>query len=318
MLELMTLINDNAPEIIERKLIVSLKEFIDKNAINEKQAYQHLCWILKFIRFHNGQHPSLLSKVDIESFISSLAAESVHQEAIQHKAFKAMIFLYHEFLNVEIGTCQFLQAKRRKGFGDRFNPNTCLRVLEHMQGSSLLMAKVAYYCKLRLKTVANLKVSNVDIKKNIICVYDQSKTLKYKVNIPLKIILELRIQKMRANQYLDSLKKANKRSEQSNLFLDENDFLFPSPSHLTTSCNNDTQLNILKNDISLAIKQQFRHTPAKKLANVANAQVLKTRVLFNPAQSRSHSISSDKHIPQASFNFRNIETSHKSLKHGTA
>jgi len=299
MLALNTLINQNSSKVIEQTLIQSLKSFAKQTGLSEYKSHQHLFWILQFIRFHNGLHPTSLNKADIESFLSSLATEKNYQQSIQTKAFNSMKYLYEEFLKIPIGECQYINNKKRRGYSDHIDPICCISVINSLNGATSLMAKLAYYCKIKLKEVVNLKVSDLDLKKNTISIRNNNGSIKYKANIPLAYILDLRIQKMRAHQIskrsnFRNLKKNRRLQNESveltnqvkqfNLFSSRDDFLFPLQDHdMDNHSAAESQLSILKSELKLSLNQYFQ--------SAQNTSVL---------SSRKKSIQSSFHFQQSS------------------
>jgi len=308
MLNLNTLIHDTSAETQLKKLINALKAFALKNELTELTTKNRLIWIIRFIRFHNRQHPAGLSPTDVESYLSSLAVEYNYNQAIQSQALDAIQFLYRDFLQIELGTLQYSRTKTRRGFSNRFGDFQCRAVLNRMQGSSLLMAEVAVLGKLKLFEVINLKLADVDIKKNRIDIRSANGEIKFSLNIPLPLILNLRIQLMRVrqliqikNQQFSSIKQINP----SSLSVDnqdpsqdkENEYLFP-----VANCENphissrSMQLALLKNDISIAVKQYSRTTEFIKRDKTNLEQLGYSRLVSEPSKIEKP--------PQTSFNFK--------------
>ncbi|MBV1908610.1 MAG: phage integrase N-terminal SAM-like domain-containing protein [Kangiellaceae bacterium] len=318
MLELNTILNENTPEFIEQKLVHSLKEFFEKKNLPQQLVHQHLFWVIKYVRFHNGQHPSDLTKPDLETFLSSLATVLNLPKATQLKALISLNFIYQEFLGIKLGACQFIEYKNRRGFRDHVNPKCCSAILKHLSGSCLLMAKLAYFCNMKLREVATVKITDIDLKKNTIRVSDLNGNYKYSVNIPMKLILDIRIQKMRTQQakknrhYLNPPPPPTDKNiavatqvnslSQINLFTESKLFLFPYKHEDRSSTqNNEKQLAVLKNDIKLALQRylRFNRIPSLKSEmdindedSILNAQLLRTKFtpmkIAKPHQSAFH------------------------------
>lgn len=319
MLAFNTLINENSPEAIEQKLIFRLKEFANETQLSKQTINQHLFWIIQFVRFHNGLHPSTLNQSDIESFLSSLALEKNYTKSMQEKALHSIKYLYVNFLKINIGECKYLQTKNRNSFKRYFDSNTCHAVLSRMSGSHLLMAKIAYLCQLTLNEVVQLKVSDIDIKKNLISVYKQDGSLKYRATIPLSLILDVRIQKMRANQKNSQFKRQSpfqairtqniyqhtSSQPQFELFSHDDKLLFPISDGLSSSEQTFHKLrSALKNDIKIAIKQYSRIVPLDRHSNkIIGSSKSSHKKIFNFQPTNIESIS----------NFENLTPSMASL-----
>ena len=306
MLALKTIIDDNLPEIQQRKLIDSLRIFANKQELTELEINHLVSWVLRFTRFHSLQHPSNLTKSDVEAFISQLSTEHNYSQAIQLQAIKAITFLYNKFLKINLGDLDYIKLSNRIGFFQRYEREACVAVIDNMQGCSLLMSKLALFGNLKLREVANLKISDINIKENTIKIRNNNGAVKFTINIPFQIILDLRIQLMRSRQ-LNQVSK-NEQSSVSQLHLidslidkeggSKNDFLFSIASLANPIASNSEQiLAILKNDIRIAIKQYSQLSYKQKTIK------LRSMSNSNSASSQARDITSDCKL-QSSFNFK--------------
>jgi integrase len=76
-----------------------------------ERAYVH--WIKRFILFHNKRHPEEMGEAEIGRFLSSLATDSHVSASTQNQALNALLFLYREILNKDIGYVSgVVRAKR--------------------------------------------------------------------------------------------------------------------------------------------------------------------------------------------------------------
>ena len=166
MLSLNRLIQENTAEMQARKLIDRIRIFAQQKRFDEVETNSRINWILRFIRFHNEQHPINLSHSDVESFLSNLATEHNYDSAIQANAVIALKFLYRDFLQIDMNNFHYIKIKTRRGFIDRYGDLHCRAVLNHLQGTSLLMAELVVTGKLKLNEVINLKLTDINIKKN--------------------------------------------------------------------------------------------------------------------------------------------------------
>ena len=270
MIPLATLIQENSPDVQEKKLINGFRAFAQRKNLFEIEINTHIAWILRFIRFHNKQHPTDLSQSDIELFISSLAIEQNYDKRIQSNAANALMFLYRDFLQIDIAKLQYAQLKTRRGFIDRYTKDRCESVLKHLTGTSRLMAELALYCRLKLNQVIGLKLTDIDMKKNRIKVRDKAGNMKFILNIPIHLILDLRIQMMRVRQliqiktrqfsmcYQKDVSKLSSKVRQPSLNI-QDEYLFPiSNTENPHISSRNMQLALLKSDIQTAINRYLR------------------------------------------------------------
>ena len=79
-----------------------------------EETYVH--WIKRFIFFHNKRHPSEMAEPEIARFLSYLATESRVSGSTQNQALNALLFLYHQVLDKEIGYVNgVVRAKKAPG-----------------------------------------------------------------------------------------------------------------------------------------------------------------------------------------------------------
>ena len=120
-------------------------------------------WIKRFLG-HYGmkRHPSEMGAAEVERWLSHLAEKEGVAAATQRQALNAIVFLYRDVLDQELGNIAPVRSKRHR------KPPTVLtkaevgRVLARMQGTHQLMAQLTYGCGLRLMECIRLRVQDVD------------------------------------------------------------------------------------------------------------------------------------------------------------
>jgi integron integrase len=126
-----------------------------------EKAYIH--WIKRFIFFHNKRHPLEMAEIEIGRFLSSLATEGHVSASTQNQPLNALLFLYHEVLNKEIGLVDgVVRAKRSQGVPVVLTKDEVKRVIDHMSGVPRLMALLLYGAGLRLMECCRLRVKDLD------------------------------------------------------------------------------------------------------------------------------------------------------------
>ncbi len=257
MLPLASLIAQQNPQLQIQKLVDSLTHFMQQSQFSQSKTQGYLKWILRFCKFHNYQHPSDLNQWDIESYLSSLAIDGCYEPATQKEAAKAFYFLYQDFLQIPLTKLQYSQIKQRKSLLDRFGYQACQQVIQQLNPTSRLAAELALLGKLKLPQVTRLKLNDIDIKSNRICVRDTQGKAQFHIAIPIKLILDLRIQMMRVKQPFVGHASFNKPKIAA-------DLLFPlTRDQATSESSSSMQLLLIKNDIKMAIKQ-YLNQPQKQ------------------------------------------------------
>src|SRR5262245_36742419 len=75
-----------------------------------EQAYVY--WIERYIRFHHIRHPNTMAKLEVEVFLTHLAVEGRVAASTQNQALAALLFLYEEVLELDIGLLDAVRARR--------------------------------------------------------------------------------------------------------------------------------------------------------------------------------------------------------------
>ena len=250
------------------QLIDQLNQHADGLKLPEQVKKSHASWTLKYLHFYAGRLLTHLGKHEVEAFLSYLAKDLNLDQEKQRSAERTLRFLYQQILNVALGDLHFLRLKQRRGFFSRFGETHCAAVVCHLRGPSQLMAKLAVATHLKLREVVNLRVADIDLKKSQILVRHLDQRVNYIVNIPVQMILELRIQVMKVNHLVrQELEMSSAESRLSaaapgQSSQDHSPYLFPYRyANQGLAGDNPTPLSMLKNDIRLAIQNYLRFIP---------------------------------------------------------
>lgn len=81
--------------------------------MSRRTEKSYLYYIEGFLRFHR-RRPLDMGKIEVEAYLTYLAVEKNVAAATQNLAFCALLFLYREFLEVELEGIAALRAKRPK------------------------------------------------------------------------------------------------------------------------------------------------------------------------------------------------------------
>ncbi len=268
MLPLVKVIAHQSPQLQIQKLVDTLYHFMEQSSIAQNRARSYIQWMLQLSRFHNFQHPSDLCQSDIETYLSSLAIDGSYSPQTQQQAVKAFYFLYEHFLKIPLTNLRYSQIKKRRSFIDRFGAENCQRVVASLKPTSRLIAELALLGKLKLPQVVQLRLADIDIKANRIAVRNAQGKIAFCLPIPLKLILDLRIQLMRVKQ---------SNLEANNLLIPSHKkaLLFPLMNQANDSQSSRSMLLVLvKNDIKMAIAQQPQQKNRSKSAQVLSRRLL--------------------------------------------
>jgi integron integrase len=152
------------------RLIDRLKLHIRSHnlAYTTEKSYVH--WILRFIRFHNKQHPIAMGEEEIENFLSHLACERRCSKGTQRVALNALIYLYREFLHIKISNLNYKMASKPRKVPTVFSPAEAAKVLGLLKGKYALATSLIYGSGLRISEVVALRIKDIDFEMNQIVV----------------------------------------------------------------------------------------------------------------------------------------------------
>ena len=128
--------------------------------IRTEQAY--VDWIRRYILFHGKRHPQEMGKPEVEQFLSHLAVERNVAASTQNQALSAILFLYKEVLEKDIGWLDDMErAKRPARLPVVLTAAEVRAVLAHLEGRHRLMANLLYGAGLRLMECVRLRVKDL-------------------------------------------------------------------------------------------------------------------------------------------------------------
>jgi integron integrase len=125
----------------------------------------YVAWIERYIRFHGLRHPRDMGTAQVAAFLTHLAAEEHVAASTQNQALNALVFLYEQALEIELGRVDALRARRRRRLPLVLSPEEVQRVLVNIHGAGgvfQLMARLLHGCGLRLHECCPLRVKDVD------------------------------------------------------------------------------------------------------------------------------------------------------------
>lgn len=125
-----------------------------------EKTYLH--WVLRFIRFHNRQHPQKLGGQEVSLFLSDLAVQRHCSAGTQRTALNALVFLYKHHLGIELPKINFRYAKRPRRMPTVFGHNEALAVIQQLEGVDKLIARILYGSGLRINEALRLRVKDLD------------------------------------------------------------------------------------------------------------------------------------------------------------
>jgi integron integrase len=155
------------------KLLDQVRETIRRKhySIRTEQAY--IDWVKRFIFFHHKRHPAEMAEREVEQFLNHLAVQKKVAASTQNQALSALVFLYREVLDKEIGWMDNLErAKQPQRLPVVLTETEVRHVLAHLEGRNWLMASLLYGAGLRLMECVRLRIKDIDFQYRQITVRD--------------------------------------------------------------------------------------------------------------------------------------------------
>jgi integron integrase len=177
------------------KLLDVVRDRLRTQHYSARTEAAYLQWIRRYIRFHRGQHPRDLRGPAIEQFLTFLAVERRVSAPTQNQALAAILYLYRNVYDVEIGWIDgVVRAKASEHMPVVLSREEVKRVLGFMTGTEWLICALLYGSGMRLTECLQLRIKDVRFDYKEIAVRN-GKGQKDRVTIlPQQLIPQLQVQ----------------------------------------------------------------------------------------------------------------------------
>jgi integron integrase len=120
-------------------------------------------WVRRYVLFHGKRHPSALGSEAVREFLTHLAVEAHVSASTQNQALAALLFLYREVLEREVGeVAGVVRARAPQRLPTVLTREEVRAVLAGLRGVEWLVAALLYGGGLRLLEALTLRVKDVD------------------------------------------------------------------------------------------------------------------------------------------------------------
>jgi len=157
--------------------VMRFKQF----SLRTESAYWN--WMRQFIFFHGKRHPREMGKAEVEAFLTHLAKDRNVAVSSQNQALNGLVFLYREVLHQpfdQLGNVE--RPHRLPRIPVVLSRTEVTRLLEAMEGTFGLLARLLYGTGLRVMEGLRLRVKDLDFDRGQIVVHD-GKGFKDRVTI---------------------------------------------------------------------------------------------------------------------------------------
>ena len=146
------------------KLLDQVRDVIRRKHFSIRTEQTYVEWIKRYILFHGKRHPNEMAEAEITAFLTHLARAGKVAASTQNQALSALLFLYREVLQQNIGWLDRVErAKRPARLPVVLTKDEVRRLFAHLHGTNRLMAGLLYGSGLRLMECMRLRVKDVDL-----------------------------------------------------------------------------------------------------------------------------------------------------------
>ena len=153
--------NSNTPRLLNQvRDKIRLKHY----SIRTEQAYTE--WVKRFVLFHKKRHPKDMGAGEVEQFLTHLAVAGKVSASTQNQAKSALLFLYRDVLSTDLPWLdEVVVAKGGKRLPVVLTVQEALRLLERINGTSGLIARLLYGSGMRVMEGVRLRVKDIDFER---------------------------------------------------------------------------------------------------------------------------------------------------------
>jgi integron integrase len=159
-------------------------------SLRTEEAY--CSWIKRFMDFHARKDVRAMREPHIEQYLTSLAVDEQVSASTQNQALNAILFLYHDVFQIQIGLLQDLvRAKRTVRIPVVFSKGEIQTILRQLQGTSWLICSLLYGSGMRLLECLQLRIKDVDFLRKQIIVREGKGEKDRVAPLPVSLIPQL-------------------------------------------------------------------------------------------------------------------------------
>lgn len=130
-------------------------------SIRTEKSY--LSWIKRYILFNQKRHPKDMGESEIRKFLNHLAVDRFVSASTQNQALHALLFLYKEVLQNDIGRIEKIErARYTRRLPVVFTQPEARVVLSHLSRISYLICSLLYGSGLRLNEALSLRIKDIE------------------------------------------------------------------------------------------------------------------------------------------------------------
>lgn len=145
------------------KLLDQVRDAVRLKHYAYRTELSYVDWVKRYILFHNKTHPKDMGENEVQAFLTYLASERKVSASTQNQALSALIFLYRNVLHKELDLpTRLITAKRSTHLPTVLTPTEVRNVLQVVEDTTGLIARLLYGSGMRLQECLRLRVKDID------------------------------------------------------------------------------------------------------------------------------------------------------------
>ena len=181
---------------------------LKQKAYRTEQSY--MSWLRDFYAYVKHISPDALTDHHLMEYLSYLAVERHVAKSTQNLAFNALLFFYRNVLDQEVGSIKnVVRAKRGQRLPIVLSRDEVTRLLDNLNDTGLIMAKILYGSGLRSNECIRLRVQDLDFERGFINVRGAKGDKDRQTLLPENIEDELKAHLEKIHRLYENDRKAN-------------------------------------------------------------------------------------------------------------
>jgi integron integrase len=145
------------------KLLDQVRRCARSRHFSPRTEEAYVAWIRRYVRHHRMRHPGEMGAEEAAQFLAHLANEGRVGASTQRQAASAISFLYQDVLGVPIELPRSVRSRlHSKRVPVVLTRDEVRALLEHLSGTTRLVAGILYGSGLRLMEGLRLRIKDVD------------------------------------------------------------------------------------------------------------------------------------------------------------
>ncbi len=177
------------------KLLDQVREAIRTRHYSYRTEEAYVGWIRRYILFHGKRHPREMGKEEVSAFLTALAVQRNVSASTQNQALAAILFLYRDVLECELGWLDdVVRAKRPQRLPVVLARHEVQALLAVLDGVAWVVAMLLFGSGLRLMECLRLRVKDVEFDRHEVVVREGKGDKDRVTMLPSAVVPRLRAQ----------------------------------------------------------------------------------------------------------------------------